>query len=222
MRTKTLASIEKQINKLKAEAAKVRSQEVAGVIGRIQEAIKHYGLTAADLGFGKAGKAAGKASAKTTTPGVAKYMDKATGKTWTGRGKPPAWIAKAADRSVFLISGSSAVTSAPKRGGVAKYIDKATGKTWTGMGKPPAWIAGAKDRSAYLIEASKGESQKAEAPAEAAPVAAEAAANKPMGRAKRATGTGRRAGAKAIAKKATTKGRAVKKARAASAANTSE
>lgn len=35
MRMKTLASIEKQISKLQAEAARVRSQEVSGVIDRI-------------------------------------------------------------------------------------------------------------------------------------------------------------------------------------------
>jgi DNA-binding protein H-NS len=49
----------------------------------------------------------GKAT-KASTVGVAKYRDAATGKTWTGRGKPPAWIAGAKDRSAFLIDASAA------------------------------------------------------------------------------------------------------------------
>jgi DNA-binding protein H-NS len=35
--------------------------------------------------------------------GVAKYRDPASGKTWTGRGKPPLWIAGVEDREPFLI-----------------------------------------------------------------------------------------------------------------------
>jgi DNA-binding protein H-NS len=35
---------------------------------------------------------------------VPKYRDPKTQKTWTGRGKPPAWIAGVADREPFLIS----------------------------------------------------------------------------------------------------------------------
>jgi DNA-binding protein H-NS len=106
--------------------------------------------------------------------GVAKYRDPASGKTWTGRGKPPLWIVGAKDRDAFLINGTGGVSArsaeapAAKRGrggkrkaaaaapastvGVAKYRDPASGKTWTGRGKPPLWIAGAKDRQAFLID----------------------------------------------------------------------
>jgi DNA-binding protein H-NS len=47
-------------------------------------------------------------AAKAATVGVAKYRDAATGKTWTGRGKPPNWIVGAKDRSAFLIDASAA------------------------------------------------------------------------------------------------------------------
>ncbi|WP_284620517.1 H-NS family nucleoid-associated regulatory protein [Aquabacterium humicola] len=47
-------------------------------------------------------------AAKASTVGVAKYRDAETGKTWTGRGKPPAWIAGVKDRSAYLIDGSAA------------------------------------------------------------------------------------------------------------------
>jgi len=37
------------------------------------------------------------------TVGVPKYGDPKTGKTWTGRGKPPAWIAGVKNRDPYLI-----------------------------------------------------------------------------------------------------------------------
>src|SRR4029453_19680675 len=62
-----------------------------------------------------------KAAATATTVGVAKYRDPQTGKTWTGRGKPPNWIAGAKDRQAFLIApgagedGASSKKTAAKR-----------------------------------------------------------------------------------------------------------
>jgi DNA-binding protein H-NS len=112
---RTLDEIQAEIRRLEAEAQAVRQAEVAEVIGRIKEAIKHYGLTAEDLGLapkrrgrkpgakaamGAASKAAGrKASAKKA--GVAKYGD-GQGNTWTGHGKRPKWFLDA------LASGKSA------------------------------------------------------------------------------------------------------------------
>jgi DNA-binding protein H-NS len=181
---KTYKDVTAEIEKLKAKAESLRKSEMAGVIGRIKEAIEAYGLTAADLGLSAGAAPRGSKAAASTAPssvgvgtgvGVAKYRDPASGKTWTGRGKPPLWIQGAKDRSAFLIGGASAPSgsadggSAKKAGkgakargrakaaaptfGVPKYRDAATGKTWTGRGKPPNWIAGAKDRDAYLIEA---------------------------------------------------------------------
>ena len=54
---KTLADIKAEIAKLEKQAAAMKD-EVAGVIGRIKEAIKVYGLTAEDLGLGTKEKAA--------------------------------------------------------------------------------------------------------------------------------------------------------------------
>lgn len=104
--TTTLADIESQIEKLQRQAAVLRAAEVKGVIGRIKAAIKHYGLTAEQLGFNTAKRAtAGRSNgiadkvapaprkqAKVARPaGVAKYGD-GDGKTWTGVGKRPAWF----------------------------------------------------------------------------------------------------------------------------------
>jgi len=98
--TKTYAQVMKQIDSLKAEAERLRRHEVDGVIERIREAIRHYGLTAADLGLGRGKSAARPAAKKTrgrrrgkaaTTAAVAKYRDD-QGRTWVGRGKRPQWL----------------------------------------------------------------------------------------------------------------------------------
>ena len=54
----------------------------------------------------------------TLQTGVAKFRDPKSGKTWTGRGKPPLWIAGAKDRQAFLIDGgaSAAPSAAEERG----------------------------------------------------------------------------------------------------------
>lgn len=51
------------------------------------------------------GSAGRKKTAKANGKKVpAKYRDPKSGVTWTGRGRAPAWIAAAADRSAFLIA----------------------------------------------------------------------------------------------------------------------
>jgi len=112
-RMKTYSAIKAEIAKLEKQAEALRKTEVAGVIAKIKEAITAYALTAADLGFGRSAvKAApvpkAKNSKKTsTTIGVAKYRDPKTGKTWTGRGKPPTWIAGVKNRDPYLIEGQA-------------------------------------------------------------------------------------------------------------------
>ena len=101
----TLAALNAQIEKLQAQAAALRAQEVPGVVARIREAIVHYGLTAADLGLGstktKVPKGAavaatpktkrkGKAAAKKPVRTV-KFTD-GQGRTWSGVGKRPNWF----------------------------------------------------------------------------------------------------------------------------------
>ena len=125
---KTYVSIKAEIAKLEQQADALRRGEVAAVIGRIKEAIAAYGLTAADLGFGSnvSLKTKGKRAATVVSPktvGAARYRDPASGQTWTGRGRPPAWIAAAKNRDEFLIDSSA---SAKKSGnGHAKGPRKA-------------------------------------------------------------------------------------------------
>ena len=98
---KTLAQLNKQIAQLQKQADAVRQKEVDDVISRIKEAVEHYGLTAADLGFGQATRRGRppKSSApvrKATRgaarkkPGKVKYRDDA-GHTWSGHGRRPQW-----------------------------------------------------------------------------------------------------------------------------------
>jgi DNA-binding protein H-NS len=94
--TKTLTQIQKQIEVLKRKADEIKRKEVGTVIERIKEAIRHYGITAADLGLGKGrGNAnklqpAPKVRTRKMSAGKAKFRD-ATGRTWTGRGRRPQW-----------------------------------------------------------------------------------------------------------------------------------
>lgn len=101
--------IKAQIAKLEAEAAAVRKVEAAEAVAAIQALIAEFDLTPEDLGFKAAGRAA---KAKT---GLPKYRDPQTGKTWTGRGKPPAWIAgalKSGTAEALLIQAETAPASA--------------------------------------------------------------------------------------------------------------
>lgn len=120
---KSYADIRAQITRLEKEAELAREKELKEVIALIREKIAMYGLTSADLGLkdGK-GKSAPKPLAR-----APKYRDPKTGKTWTGHGKPPGWIAGAKNRDIFLIEGapsapaSSAKASAPaKKAGPSK------------------------------------------------------------------------------------------------------
>lgn len=77
-----------QIETLKQQAEDARKQELAGAIAEIKGLMAKHGITVADLGAGGRavkGKAKGGAAAK--------YRDPVSGKTWSGRGRRPAWVA---------------------------------------------------------------------------------------------------------------------------------
>ena len=81
-----------------AEAA--RTAEISVVIADIKKKMADYGISAADLGG-----AAKKSSARKVV--AAKYRHPATGETWSGRGRPPHWLAdelvKGRKREEFLV-----------------------------------------------------------------------------------------------------------------------
>ena len=99
----TLASLNAQIAALQAQADALRKKEVAEVIAKVRDAIVHYGLTAADLGFGKAvGKSPASVGVKPVKKGRKNGAAKPTtkpvkfkddqGHTWGGMGKRPDWF----------------------------------------------------------------------------------------------------------------------------------
>ncbi|PTQ96513.1 DNA-binding protein H-NS [Paraburkholderia sp. GV068] len=53
-------------------------------------------------------------------PQPALYRDPKTGATWSGRARPPAWIANAKDRTKFLIEGAAAADKKPVQKAAAK------------------------------------------------------------------------------------------------------
>ena len=132
-----LTSIRKQIAALEKRAADLLKAKNGKVIAQIKALIDKHSLTAEDLGFGagragessrgaKRGATAKKSSKSIMTAGVPRYRDPKSGKTWTGRGKPPAWIAGAKDRSRFLID--DAAPSSAKTPPKATRATKASSK----------------------------------------------------------------------------------------------
>ncbi len=88
---------------LDAQIENARATEVAGVIEKIRELMVQYGLSPEDIATRRRrGRPAGTASAHSEkAPLPPKYMDPKTGKTWSGRGRAPAWLGKRPER--FLI-----------------------------------------------------------------------------------------------------------------------
>ena len=86
----------KQKEELERQMEAARQDEVEGVVGRIREAIDHYGLSALDLGYTRKELQAllsGGRGSKLKGSGVpAKYRNPETGQTWSGRGRMPNWM----------------------------------------------------------------------------------------------------------------------------------
>ncbi len=107
-----LTAIHKQIVALQAEAERITQQEMSAAIAKVKGLMSEFGLTIEHLTQSVVGKpAAKKAKAtKAKTASVAKYADPKTGKTWSGFGRAPGWIAGAKNRDEFLVSAANAAT----------------------------------------------------------------------------------------------------------------
>lgn len=81
-----------QRQELEHQIALAREQEVGSAIARIQQLMSQYGLTPEDLVVKRRGRKPGSKSAKRGKPAAA-FQDPRTGKTWSGLGRAPAWIA---------------------------------------------------------------------------------------------------------------------------------
>jgi DNA-binding protein H-NS len=161
----TLNNLQAKIAKLQAQAEAIAKNQSSKVIEKIHNLMEAHGLTVADIDAhvgSKPGRKPADAKESASSADV-KYRDPKTGATWSGRGRAPAWIAKAKDRNKFLIDsprdGSATTETKVAKAGnyvrgpqAPKYRNPKTGDTWSGRGRAPAWLAAAKDRAAFLIE----------------------------------------------------------------------
>ncbi|GAB3479557.1 H-NS histone family protein [Polaromonas eurypsychrophila] len=93
--------LQQQINQAEAKISELREKlnqqkntERAQTIASIKELIKTHQLSATDLGL-SAKKSAARTKHARVDKGLTvapKYADPSTGKTWSGRGKAPAWL----------------------------------------------------------------------------------------------------------------------------------
>lgn len=173
----TIGQIRAKIQTLQKQADTLIAKQAQKVVDHIRELMIEHGLTTADIEAAAkkrrqgASVAAKKRAVKSQLP--PKYRNPKTGETWSGRARPPAWIANARDRSKFLIdatdvtgtNGASKPKAAAAKNAPGKplYRDPETGKTWTGHGRAPAWIADAADRSVFAIGASAESKSKSKA-----------------------------------------------------------
>lgn len=82
-----------QVATLQEQAETARLAERKAALTQVRELVATYALTEREV-FGK--------RAATKRIVAAKYRNPKTGQTWTGRGRPPAWIA-VQEREQFLI-----------------------------------------------------------------------------------------------------------------------
>lgn len=87
------AELDKQAADLEKQLINARNAERAAVIADIKTLLAKNGLTVADLGI-KAGEGKGRGMGKGQTV-PPKYRNPENGKTWSGRGIKPKWVADA-------------------------------------------------------------------------------------------------------------------------------
>ncbi|WP_306552903.1 H-NS histone family protein [Acidovorax sp.] len=87
-----------QRKSLDAKIQDARNSELADATAKARALVAEYGLTSEDV-FGRAKAASSRAGTKVAP----KYRNPSTGETWTGRGKPPKWIADV-NREEYLIA----------------------------------------------------------------------------------------------------------------------
>ncbi len=161
-----LAAIKKQIAALEAEAERIAKEEMSAAIAKVKEIMSTFGLTIEHLQAAVARKTRGvgkKMKPKRAGGGAAKYADPKTGKTWSGFGRAPGWIAGAKNRDAFLVDKSG--VKAPEAAVKAPVAKK----------KPAAKRASAKKVVQPAAKKAVAEAKKVAAPAKKKPSAKKAA-----------------------------------------------
>ena len=157
-----LTALKKQIAALEAQAERIAKQEMSSAIAKIKDIMAEFDINIEHLTQAVGGKRAGKKmKAKAKSASVAKYADPKTGKTWSGFGRAPGWIAGAKNRDVFLVGKSGAPESSSKAPVAAKKASAKAAKAVKVTKKAP------KPAAKKAVVPAKKTSK-----AEAAPVAA--------------------------------------------------
>ena len=111
----TVTEIKKQIAILEARATRLAEEETKASVGKVRALMNQLGITLEHLSSAVSEKASAAKKAivgkkpvttKRTSKGAAKYADPKTGKTWSGFGRAPGWIAGAKNRDAFLVDKS--------------------------------------------------------------------------------------------------------------------
>jgi DNA-binding protein H-NS len=106
-----LSALKKQIAALEAQAERIAKAEMSSAIAKVKDIMSEFNLTIEHLTQAVGGKRAAKKT-KVKTASVAKYADPKTGKTWSGFGRAPGWIADAKNRDEFLVGAVKAAKPA--------------------------------------------------------------------------------------------------------------
>jgi DNA-binding protein H-NS len=80
---------------LERQIAEQLNEQRAGAISQIKSIMAEFGVSVADLGSGKPGRAPKSTEGAPPSKVAAKYRDPASGKTWSGRGLKPRWLSEA-------------------------------------------------------------------------------------------------------------------------------
>ena len=167
-----LTALKKQIAALQVQAERIAKAEMSSAIAKVKDIMAEFNLTIEHLTQTGAGKRAAKKT-KAKTASVAKYVDPKTGKSWSGFGRAPGWIAGAKNRDAFLVGKSAAADSAAKTPAAAKKASAKAAKAVKVAKKA------AKPAAKKAVAAVKKPSAKKSAPKSAAAKRAAAAPVKP-------------------------------------------
>jgi DNA-binding protein H-NS len=127
-----LTALKKQIAALEAQAERIAKEEMSSAIAKVKSIMAEFNLTIEHLTQAVAGKRTArkaKSKSKSKTTSVAKYADPKTGKTWSGFGRAPGWIAGAKNRDAFLVGKGSSGESIAKVPAAAKKASAKAVKT---------------------------------------------------------------------------------------------
>ncbi|HAF2413293.1 TPA: H-NS histone family protein [Salmonella enterica] len=93
----TYQELKAQAEAMAAKAEEVRLSELGAIVQEIRAKVAEYGITENDI----FGRRRGRTGTQVKSAEI-KYRDPKTGATWTGRGRPPAWLKGVRNRDRFL------------------------------------------------------------------------------------------------------------------------